>query len=124
MGMADQIAIALSSVRSSYGATATFYRSTNSVEVAVAVGQSEFEHDEVDGFEQELETRDYLVKASDLIISGSVVEPRPGDQIKETINDVVHTWDVVSPFEGEPCFQYQDPGRSSLRIHAKFSGTA
>ena len=123
MTMASDITNALASVRSSYGATATYFRDANSVSVAVAVGSQDFEHDDGDGFMQTIEMRDYLIAAADLIISGSVIEPIPGDQIKEVNGETTFVYEVASPYEGRPCFDYSDPGRSTLRIHTKLTGT-
>ena len=61
-----------------------------------------------------IESRDFLVRASDLIFDNQVVTPQTGDLIHE--GDF--TYEVMSP-PGEPEWRYSDVNRQTIRVHTK-----
>ncbi len=62
--------------------------------------------------------RDYVLTASTLTVSGSVVEPGIGDRIAETINGVAHIFEVQSDEAGDH-WRWSDPARTMYRLHVK-----
>lgn len=102
--------------------TVTFRRGGSSVELDATVGQTKFDQEDSEGRLTQVETRDYLVTAADLILDGSPVEPRPGDEFVETLAGVPTVFRVMD-LPGRPCFD-SDPYRTTLRIHTKDLGGA
>lgn len=102
--------------------TVVYRRGADSVEVAAAVGSTAFERADEYGVVHRIESRDYIVAASDLVLGGETVTPKPGDRITETGSTSVHEYEVMAPV-GEPAWRYSDPQRVTLRIHTKFVRT-
>ncbi|MGD9128784.1 MAG: hypothetical protein PVH19_15515 [Planctomycetia bacterium] len=78
------------------------------------IGQTIFEVSDEYGRLIRIESRDFLIRACDLIIDDQVVTPQVGDLIHE--GDF--TYEVMSP-SGEPEWRYSDINRQTLRIHTK-----
>jgi len=101
------------------GVTVTYTRGSSSLSNLEAIPTEErYSVPDEQGILQEIHSRDYLVKASELIIGGSAIEPRVGDRIVETIGTVSMTFEVF-PIDGQRCFRYRDASRGTLRIHTK-----
>jgi hypothetical protein len=98
--------------------TVTYQRGDDSVEVAATVGRTVFEIDDGSGAAVQWESRDFLVPAADLVLAGEVVEPLPGDRIRETQGEKVYVYEVLAPGK-EPCWRWSDPFRRTLRVHTK-----
>lgn len=65
-------------------------------------------------------TQDWIIKVSDLKISGSLTEPKRGDLIKATLHGVQRTFTVQTPF-GNNCYKLVDH-EFAFRIHTDFIG--
>ena len=98
-----------------------YCRRPESVEVNATVGQTTFEVEREFGVEK-VESRDFLIRAEDLVLGGQPAEPRRGDRIKETLGGQVVVFEVMAPGD-EPPWRYSDPGRKTLRVHTKEVGT-
>lgn len=61
--------------------------------------------------------RDYLIDVKDYIIDGELTEPQPDDQIDETIDGMVVTFQIL-PHAGEPN-RHSDSTRTVWRLHTK-----
>lgn len=61
--------------------------------------------------------RDYFIDSKDYVINGEITEPQPDDQIDETIDGTVITFQVL-PAAGEPN-RYSDMARRTWRIHTR-----
>ena len=101
---------------------AVYARGEDSVDVRAAIGKSVFEIVDAYGVMERVESRDYLVPASDLVLDDEVTLPARGDRIKETDGEKVFVYEVMAP-GSEPHFIFSDPYRKTLRIHTKFIGT-
>lgn len=77
-----------------------------------SVGMTEFQSTDESGVILQHETRDYLVDAADLILSGASTEPRAGDRI----TDGSVTYEVVCPVGSVP-WAWHDRNRLTYRIH-------
>lgn len=78
------------------------------------IGRTIFETTDDYGQLIRIESRDFLIRASDLIISEQITTPKPGDLIHESS----FTYEVMSPV-GEPEWRYSDVNRQTIRIHTK-----
>jgi len=88
------------------------------VEVTATIGQTLFAVDNGEGAALQVESRDYLIRASNLVLGGGPVLPRRGDQIHELQDGVIFIYEVMAPGD-EPVWRYSDPYRRTLRIHTK-----
>ncbi len=102
--------------------TVVYARGASSVEVAATIGQTIFEQDFELGGIQRIQSRDYLIRTTDLVLDAEEVLPKAGDQIRETVGEQVFVYEVMAP-GSEPPFRYSDPYRKALRIHTKHIST-
>jgi hypothetical protein len=116
---ANAIAGAFVTLQSAAGTAVTFHRGNASVSVTAVPGQSALESRSERGAGVTTETRDFLVKASDLVINSAVVVPTSGDSITETVGVQVFTYLLVPPF-----FARHSLDGRYLRLHTTLSGTA
>ena len=100
--------------RASASQTVTYSRGTASVSISAAIGNSAFTLDN-GNVVLNLESRDYLFAAADLVLNGNAVTPLPGDRITEADGQVYE----VLPIAGEPAWRYSDNARTSLRVHTR-----
>jgi hypothetical protein len=91
------------------------------VEVAATVGKTVFDIEDSYGAVERFESRDFLISAGELVLSGQPVEPRPGDRIKEPAGGKVLVYEAMAPGKA-PCWRWSDPFRRTLRIHTKHVG--
>lgn len=118
MSFASELANALSDIRSEFGGGATYYMGSIATDLGtVSKGQTNYRFIGDDGGTQVIKTVDWLVKASLL-----TALPRVGDRITEPIGGVVQKYEVSS-VNSEPCYEFNDPSNSQLRIHTLFLGT-
>ncbi|WP_417849410.1 hypothetical protein [Thalassoglobus sp.] len=100
-----------------------YRRETLSVTVPATVGKTEFEVDDEFGVVQRIESRDFLILTSDLILDGTVTIPERGDVVEEQAGTQTLQYEVNAPGK-EPCWRYSDLYRQTLRIHTKATGTS
>lgn len=103
--------------------TVVYKRGANSVSVSAAPGSTDFPVDSETAVLETYESRDWMIKAADLILDGSTVLPEPGDQVRDTQGATVYVYEVMAP-AGEQHYRFaDDPYRRMLRIHTKLAGT-
>jgi hypothetical protein len=100
----------------------TYQRAAESVTLNATVGRSVFQVVTADGLVEQVERRDYLVRASDLVLGGAMVLPEVGDRIRETIGTRVEVYEVMGAGQ-EKHFRKSDPDGLTLRIHTAHVGT-
>jgi len=98
--------------------TVVYQRGEQSVEVAATIGKTEFEVDDGHGIVQPVESRDYLILTTELVLGGQPTLPQRGDRVRETEAEQVFVYEVMAPGK-EPHWRYSDPYRKTLRIHTK-----
>lgn len=86
-----------------------YARGPQSLTLRATVGRTQFDLADDTGILQRIESRDYLIRASDLTFG----EPKAGDRITDGA-----VYEVMAP-GGEPPWRYSDPNRKTLRIHTK-----
>jgi len=100
----------------------TYQRGAESVALNATVGRSVFQVVAADGMVEQVERRDYLIRAADLVLGGAVVLPQVGDRIRETIGAKVEVYEVMGAGQ-EKHFRKSDPDGLTLRIHTAHVST-
>ena len=101
----------------------TYRRGETELEVNATFGRTEYEVEDDYGLRVGAEVTDFLVLGSDL--SPTFGEPEPGDQVVVPSAgsgqaDVVHE---VMSLAGQGHWRWSDPHRTTMRIHAKETGS-
>ena len=99
-----------------------YQRGEQSIALNTTVGRSMFQVIAADGLVEQVERRDYLVRAADLVLGGVVVLPQVGDRIHETVGGKVQVYKVMGAGQ-EKHFRPSDSDGLTLRIHTAHVGT-
>jgi hypothetical protein len=67
------------------------------------------------------DTREFLIYADDLVISGTKTKPVRGDQIRETLDGATVVFEVM-PSAGEDVWRWSDVGQTVIRVLTKRKG--
>lgn len=78
------------------GLSVVYQRGASSVSITATATMHEYEVVDDDGFGIVMLSRDYIVHAADMILSGAEIAPRAGDRITETIQGVVCVFEVMA----------------------------
>ena len=100
----------------------TYQRGAQNVTLSATVGRSVFQVVTADGLVEQVERRDYLVRAANLVLGGAATEPQVGDRIRETVGGNVQVYEVMGAGQ-EKHFRKSDPDGLTLRIHTAHVGT-
>ena len=100
----------------------TYVRGAESVELSATLGQTTYEVADEFGTTVEAKATDFLLSAVDLVLAGAVALPEPGDQVRVTVGDEVHVFEVMD-LGGVGHWRPSDPYGHTLRIHTKLVGT-
>lgn len=92
------------------------------VELFATIGRTEFEQVDEFGIVHRLQSRDFLIRAADLVLNSALALPKAGDRVRETVGTQTFVYEVMAP-GGEPPWRYSDPYRKALRIHTKHVST-
>ena len=95
-----------------------YVRGASTVRLAATVGRTVFETQDARGIVEKTESRDFLVRATDLVLEGLRALPKRGDRIREIQGDRLYVYEVMAPGR-EPEWRWSDPYRRTLRIHTK-----
>lgn len=123
MNLLQRAAIGLQTLRESHAAVTIEYTRDDgsaeiSVELTASVGEPPAAVMDASGLVTEYTSRDYLIRASLLVLGGQQVLPQSGDRIVETIGSVESEF-VVTSQGGEKPWRWSDPARTTLRVHTK-----
>ena len=94
-----------------------YQRGNSMLTLQATIGQTIFETTDDYGRITKIESRDFLIRACDLVIDGLITTPVAGDKIIEG----GFVYEVMSP-TGQPDLRYSDINRQTLRIHTKQVG--
>jgi len=97
--------------------SATYRRGASSVAVLATAGKTVFRVDTGYGMFEHIEGRDYILRASDLVLDDAAVTPAAGDQIVES----GRVYEVMAP-ANEPPWRWSDRDHAVYRIHTKYVG--
>ncbi len=121
--LAAAVVLHNAALQSAAGVAVTYRRDSSTVDVTAIPGSTDFEIVGPDGVAEQFQSRDWLIEATDLVISSTVVLPAKGDEIDETVGAETHTYRVLSP-GGGAVYRFSDQYRKVLRIHTKLVETA
>ncbi|MFW6159438.1 MAG: hypothetical protein ACOC8E_08785 [Planctomycetota bacterium] len=96
----------------------TYERDGETVGLNATVGETEFPVEREAGVLESVETRDYIVRASDLVLGGGPITPERGDRIRETDGGTVYVYEVMAPGR-KAHWRWSGRGRTARRIHTK-----
>lgn len=94
----------------------TWSRGAQSATAPAAVGRTTWEVESATGRVERMESRDFIVAATDL-----PTEPREGDRIAEVVGSTTYLYEVMAP-GGQPAVHPSDATRTGWRIHTKQVG--
>ena len=100
----------------------TYTRGAETVELSATLGQTTYEVADEYGTTVEAKATDFLVTAAELVLAGAKTLPEPGDQVRVTVGDEVHVFEVMS-LGGGGHWRPSDPYGHTLRIHSKLVET-
>lgn len=102
------------------GRTVTFRRGSDEVSVTATVGRTEYEEFGTDGTVVRSESRDYIIRVSDLAtLLGAGLYPRHGDRIVETFDGYTLTCEAMAITSGTEVWRYHDRRQRQYRITTK-----
>lgn len=102
------------------GRTVTYARGTSTVNLTAVPTMHKYQVFTTEGFETQVTSCDYQITAADLVISGSVIVPRAGDQITESIGGVNQTFEVMNLGEEGTPYDYEAGHDGKLlTVHTK-----
>jgi hypothetical protein len=120
--MLAQAASWLSGVRKANMTTVVTYTRPGTpaanVPVSATIGATTFQIENEYSVLVQFTSRDFLITASDLVLGGAVVQPKPGDCITEAAASGTIVYQVLAPGK-EPCWRWSDPYRNTIRVHTK-----
>lgn len=87
-------------------------------DVVAVLGNTAIEEEREDGSSLRVDSRDFLIRATDYLIDGEQVEPADGDLIIETV-DGTELFYELRPFAGEASARPMDQFRTRWRCHTK-----
>ena len=97
----------------------TYRRGADEATVRATIGRTLLKLDDGYGGVRMVWTdRDYLIRATELVLGGNPAQPLRGDQIREGIGAQTLVYEVLAPGE-EPPWRWADPHRQMFRIHTK-----
>jgi hypothetical protein len=109
-------------VRQVAGEPATYHRGSDSASIdKIVPGETGVQVDDRKGTTVRAKKRDWLIKASALVINEVAIKPAIGDRIKVTVADGLDVYEV-SELAGEVC-RWWDRGKTTWRIHTRFMTT-
>jgi len=98
------------------GVLVTYIRGVNQIADVTAIADViDYVVEGSDGFTTAMTLRDYTLRASQLVIGGEPITPRPGDRIVEEIDGDSQTFALV-PLGKRPCCELQ-PGGFRWTVH-------
>lgn len=105
--LADRLAAAA-------GTNCAYKRGQNTAQITATIGRSMFEAQNQSGVVESWESRDYILRTSELPYG----EPVRGDIIVEDVDGVATFYQVSSP-RGVPVFHHGDAFMKTVRIHTQ-----
>lgn len=98
--------------------TVTYSRGEDSVELRATPGETVFDRAEGYDLVVQYESRDFILRAEDLVLDGQAVTPEQGDIITEARDGQEHRYEVAYPGQGVP-WRWFSRQRKEYRIHTK-----
>lgn len=119
--MQDAIAWAADMFMDVGGVSVTYQRGLGSVAITATPSMHRYEVVDAEGIGITALSRDYLIRAADLVIGGTAIVPRSGDRVTETIRGVSTTFEVMALGDLKE-FEPLDTNGLILKVHTKKIG--
>ena len=119
--LADNLAWLWAQAKLHRGIAVTYHRGLSSIALTAVTGKTTAEQSDQYGVVQRVTCSDFFVEAADLnFLEIGQITPQSGDQIKRTMGDKTHVYEVMSPGD-RPAVEPSEPG--VWRIHTKLVDT-
>lgn len=115
-GIAEALFLSIGAVA---GRTIVYRRGSASLVLSAIPGVTAFQTVDQSQLVEETRSRDFLVLASDLQLSGNIFTPDRGDVIEEVFPGRTESYEIMAPADGTPPYRYSDAAKTILRIHTK-----
>jgi hypothetical protein len=102
-------------MRAHAASTVTYTRGPEAVPIDATKGRTTFEQNDASGVLARVDSIDFLIDPTTLILAGVETRPQRGDTVTDA-DGVVYT---VYPANGEDCWRWSGGHRYTLRIHTK-----
>lgn len=123
MSVETAISRALKTARNLRGISVKYLRGANEINLTkVGRGSWVFRFQDDNGTTKRIRSRDFLIEAAQLVISGVSIEPAIGHRIEVTVGDTTETFELVSP-NNEGCFRFSDNSQKQIRVHTLLVGS-
>lgn len=124
MSIADTLLADVDSIHTElFGVVVDYVRASATTSgVSARVSMREYEITKEGGAVTVVTVREYLILKSDVMVASVVVEPRRGDKIKEPIDGVVRTFQVL-PMAERPDHEEDDVDGRRWKIRTKEVGS-
>lgn len=107
------------------GRTVTYRRGSDEVSVTATVGRTEYEEFGTDGSVVRSESRDYIIRVSDLAtLLGAGLYPLEGDEIIEAFDGYELVCEAMTITAGTETWRYHDRRQNQYRITTKIKRRA
>ncbi len=100
------------------GVPVTYGRGDASIEIQAIPGNTSFDAASAEGIWSVAQADDWIVRAADLVIGGTLVLPAKEDWIRRTAGGWILTY-RVRPLGDDRCYAELKPSGLLVRIHAK-----
>jgi hypothetical protein len=101
-----------------FGTSIVYYRRSEATTAFTAIAETvSYTVIDAEGSTTTVTARDYTVPVASLVIAGAQVDPIKGDRIKETINGIEHTYELL-PLGTTPTAELL-PGGFRWLLHTK-----
>jgi hypothetical protein len=107
------------SVRSVAARSITYRRGALSTPLTVVPGVTQFQVTDDQQIVEEFRSRDFLILASELVLSGTRITPQRGDKIDESFAGTTERYEVMAPSKDQQPFRYSDAAKTILRVFTK-----
>ena len=101
----------------------TYRRGAASVTLLATVAATPFDLVTDAGAAMTIVSRDYILRAADLVLGGSAVTPRPGDFVDEVLAGATVSHQVLAS-AGLPHWRWEDHERTTIRVHTQEVGSS
>ncbi len=106
-------------LQTTLGQPVIYKRGTSAIAVCATMGSTLLKIQDLDGnIRMERTDKDFIFKASDLVIDAVQVTPERGDIVKQRKNGTLYTYEIGAS-GGEPPWRWSDSFFTRIRAHAK-----
>jgi hypothetical protein len=98
-----------------------YRRGSLTVPLVAGKARSTYELVDSNGMIVNVEVHDFLITAESLVLDGMKCTPEVGDQLIETVEGELHSYEVMI-FGTEKQYRFCDPYHHKLRVHTKYMG--